>query len=107
MATKRTVATTPSSSTTPPALANEHPSVAEIQRILGELSAMGSGEVAYMRKFRAADLHAIFPQTAELHPSVQLYALFGADGAPLMLADSREAIVSGAWQNDLAMIALN
>lgn len=67
------------------------------------LAAMGEGEVAYLRAFRAAELRHIFPQSADLHPSVQLYALFGADGTPLMLADSREAILSGAWQNDLAM----
>ena len=68
---------------------------------------MGGGEIAYMRRFKAADLRKLFPQTAELHPSVQLFALFAADGSPLMLADSREAVISGAWQNDLAMIALH
>ena len=72
-------------------------------RSLAALAAMGGGEVAYVRAFRAGDLRAIFPQTAELHPSVQLFALFGADGTPLMLADSRDAVISGAWQNDLAM----
>jgi hypothetical protein len=76
---------------------------AEAQRALEALAAMGEGEVAYMRAFRAAELRHIFPQAAELHPSVQLYALFGADGTPLMLADTRDAIISGAWQNDLAM----
>lgn len=71
------------------------------------LAAMGDGELAYVRAFRAADLKHIFPQSAELHPSVQLYALFGADGSPLMLADSREAILSGAWQHDLSMVKLH
>lgn len=71
------------------------------------LAAMGDGELAYVRAFRAADLKHIFPQSAELHPSVQLYALFGADGSPLMLADSREAILSGAWQHDLSMATLH
>ncbi len=71
------------------------------------LAAMGDGELAYVRAFRAADLKHIFPQSAELHPSVQLYALFGADGSPLMLADSREAILSGAWQHELSMATLH
>lgn len=71
------------------------------------LAAMGDGELAYLRAFRAADLRHIFPQSAELHPTVQLYALFGADGSPLMLADSKDAILSGAWQHDLSMATLH
>ncbi|MCA0401636.1 MAG: DUF1150 domain-containing protein [Proteobacteria bacterium] len=73
------------------------------ERTQEALAAMGEGEVAYMRAFRASELRHIFPQSADMHPSVQLFALFGADGTPLMLADSREAILAGAWQNDLAM----
>lgn len=80
---------------------------AEALRALEALAAMGGGELAYMRAFRAAELRDIFPQSAELHPSVQLYALFGADGTPLMLADSRDAVISGAWQNDLAMATVH
>ena len=38
---------------------------------------------------------------------MQLYGLFAADGTPLMLADSHESVVSGAWQNDLAMATLH
>ena len=71
------------------------------------LAAMGDGELAYVRSFRAAELREIFPQSAELHPSVQLFALFGADGSPLMLADTKDAVVSGAWQHDLNMATLH
>lgn len=72
-----------------------------------ELAAMGGGEVAYIRAFRASELRHLFPQSAELHPSVRLYALFGADGAPLMLADSRDAVIAGAWQHELAIAVLH
>lgn len=71
------------------------------------LAAMGGGEFAYMRSFRAAELKHLFPQTENLHPSVKLYALFGADGSPLMLADSRDLVLSGAWQNDLSMATVH
>lgn len=74
---------------------------------LEALAAMGGGEVAYIRAFRAAELRAMFPQTAQIHPAVQLYALFAADGTPLMLADTRDAVLNGAWQNDLTMTALH
>lgn len=83
------------------------PRDALLRQTLDALAAMGGGEVAYMRKFRAADVREMFPQTAQLHPLVEVYALFAADGTPLMLADAREAILSSAWQNDLTMIALH
>lgn len=92
----------------PPLVAKPHAGkAAEAQATIEALAAMGGGELAYLRAFRAAELRDIFPQSAELHPSVQLYALFGADGTPLMLADSRDAVISGAWQNDLSMATVH
>lgn len=76
-------------------------------RTIEALAAMGGGELAYIRAFRASELRDLFPQSADLHPAVQLFALFGADGVPLMLADSREAVISGAWQNDLVMATVH
>lgn len=89
----------------PPLAAKPHAPQAEATQ--AALAAMGGGELAYIRAFRAAELRSIFPQTAEPHPAVQLFALFGADGTPLMLADSRDAVISGAWQNDLSMATLH
>ncbi len=85
----------------------EAENAAEARQALEALAAMGGGELAYVRAFRAAELRHIFPQSAELHPAVQLFALFGADGTPLMLADTRDAVISGAWQNDLSMATLH
>ena len=86
MASKRIVPDT--GNTSPAPIPHVHPDAAEIQRRLAALAAMGGGEVAYMRSFRAAELQHIFPQAAELHPAVQLYALFAADGTPLVLSGS-------------------
>jgi hypothetical protein len=71
------------------------------------LMAMGDGEMAYLRRFRAGELRGMFPQVADLHPSVELFALFGADGTPLILADTREAVLSGAWDHKLTLASLN
>lgn len=102
---KRTTQTRSKRAATPASLVATHRDKA--RKSLEDLAAMGGGEVAYIRAFRAAELRHIFPQSAELHPSVRLFALFGADGAPLMLADSREALISGAWQHDLAVTVLH
>ena len=83
------------------------PQTPEPARTPEALAAMGGGEVAYIRAFRAAELRHLFPQTENVHPSVQLYGLFAADGAPLMLADSRDLVISGAWQNDLDMATVH
>lgn len=99
--TKKTDAASPALVVKPDPLAEARAATRET------LAAMGDGELAYVRAFRAAELKHIFPQSAELHPTVQLFALFGADGSPLMLADSKDAILSGAWQHDLSMATLH
>ena len=71
------------------------------------LAEMGGGEIAYIRSFRAGDMRHMFPQIAELHPSVQLFALFSADGTPLLIADSRDAVVSGAWNHELGIAVVH
>lgn len=106
---KRTTPTKKTVSRAAPAVVAKKPDPAEVARAATAetLAAMGDGELAYVRAFRAAELKHIFPQSAELHPSVQLFALFGADGSPLMLADSKDAVLSGAWQHDLNMATLH
>jgi hypothetical protein len=106
---KRTTQTKKSVSRAAEALAAKKPDPAQEARAATAetLAAMGEGELAYVRAFRAAELKHLFPQSADLHPTVELFALFGADGAPLMLADSKDAVVSGAWQHDLNMATLH
>lgn len=100
MATKRITASK-AKTIAPPALAPAPERTAEA------LAAMGNGEVAYIKAFRAGDMKQMFPQIADLHNSVQLYALFSHDGTPLMIADSRDAIVNGAWNHDLGIAVVH
>jgi hypothetical protein len=100
-------ATTKSASERHVALVSGTPATSATRRALEELMAMGDGETAYLRKFRAGELRKLFPQTAELHPSVELFALFGADGTPLVLADTRDAVLNGAWDHKLTLSALH
>ena len=44
------------------------------------------------------------PQVA---PDLELWALLGADGTPIMLADSREAVVLNAHENDLETLSIH
>jgi hypothetical protein len=106
MAMRRS-STTKSAAGRPAVLASGSSTVNDHRQALEELMAMGDGETAYLRKFRAGDLRKLFPQTAELHPSVELFALFGADGTPLILADTRDAVLTGAWEHKLTLSALH
>jgi hypothetical protein len=38
---------------------------------------------------------------------MELWALLGADGTPIMLSDSREAVVLNAHENDLETVSLH
>jgi peptidoglycan glycosyltransferase len=60
------------------------------------LAALGGGQIAYVRPIRSDDLNRLFPQAPEIQPGLDLFALLGADGSPLMVTDSRAAAIANA-----------
>lgn len=72
-----------------------------------DLAQMGANAVAYMREMTTQEIKASFPQTPELVEGETYWALFGADGAPLMLASERVDIASSAFYNDLKPVLPN
>lgn len=72
-----------------------------------ELMQLGEGECAYIRSFFVDELRDLFPQTAAFPARMPLYALVGADGTPLVLADTREAVVAGAFENNLRLATVH
>ena len=50
---------------------------------------------------------ALFPQVQGLKPGMQLFALVGANGEPIVLADSKDAAVANAWEHQLATVSLH
>ena len=74
---------------------------------VAELARAGSGHLAYVKAIRSEDVQRLFPQAPELQPGVELFALLGADGTPIMLTDSREAAVANAWANDLETVSVH
>ena len=72
-----------------------------------ELAGAGSGHFAYVKAIRSEDVQRLFPQAPELQPGVELFALLGADGTPIMLTDSREAAVANAWANNLETVSVH
>lgn len=72
-----------------------------------QLAQMGADAIAYMREMTTEEIRDAFPQTPELENGQTYWALFGADGAPLMLASERVDIASSAFYNNLKAIMPN
>jgi hypothetical protein len=68
---------------------------------------LGEGAIAYVRPIKSEEAQALFPQIVGLEPGMQLFALLAADGAPIVLADSKDAAVANAWENHLAMVSVH
>lgn len=72
-----------------------------------EFAALGTGEVAYLKSITSDELLRIFPQAPEIQSGLQLFALLSADGAPILVTDSREAATANAWEHDLRMVSVH
>lgn len=73
----------------------------------GELAHLGEGTVAYLRKMRSDELTGRFPNLPHIAPGLELWALFAANGQPIMLADEREGALAGAIENDLMTVSIH
>jgi hypothetical protein len=68
---------------------------------------LGGGSLAYVRPISSEDVARLFPQAPALQPGLQLFALLGADGTPIMLTDSRDAALANALQQELQTVSLH
>ncbi len=74
-----------------------------------QLARLGEGLIAYVKPIRSEELGAMFPEIPEVEvaPGMQLFALLGANGKPLIVTDSRDAALANAMQNELHMVSLH
>ncbi len=72
-----------------------------------QLSQLGEGLIAYVKPLKSTEIGAMFPDIPGVQPGMQLFALLGASGKPLMLTDSRDAALANAMQNELHMVSLH
>lgn len=71
------------------------------------LAGLGGGKIAYVRPIKGVEARGMFPSLPQIADELDLWALLGADGSPIMLADSREAVVMNARENDLDAMSLH
>ena len=72
-----------------------------------EFAHLGGGALAYVKTIRSEDAQRLFPQAPAIRPGLQLFALLGADGSPIMLTDSRDAAIANAWEHQLETVSLH
>lgn len=68
---------------------------------------LGDGMIAYVRPMRSEDVNRFYPEAPVIAPGLTVFALIGADGAPIVLADSADAAIGNARENDLQMVSLH
>ena len=71
------------------------------------LEEMGTNVVAYIREMTAEDIIKAFPETPELEAGRTYWALFAADGEPLVLAHEQNDVTSTAFYHDLKTVIPN
>ncbi len=72
-----------------------------------ELAHLGAGEVGYIRKIRSDEVSRCFPEAPSIDPALDLWALFGADGTPILLTDNRSSTFFKAAEDDLKTVSLH
>jgi len=70
-----------------------------------DLAHLGEGTVAYVREIGSEELKGKFPGLPEIAPGTRLWALFAANGQPILLSDARERALAGAFENDLVAVS--
>lgn len=68
---------------------------------------LGGGKIAYIRALKSEEAKSLFPGLPPVAPDLNLWALLAADGTPIMLADSREAVVMNAHEQDLETVSIH
>jgi hypothetical protein len=72
-----------------------------------DLAHLGEGSVAYLREIGSDELKGKFPGLPEIAPGTKLWALFAANGQPILLSDARDRAIAGAFENDLTPVSIH
>jgi len=72
-----------------------------------QLAHLGDGTIAYIKPIRSEDAARLFPQIGTIQPGLNLFALLGADGSPIVLTDSKDAAIANAWQHELLTVSVH
>ncbi len=72
-----------------------------------DLAHLGEGTVAYLREMGGDELNGKFPGLPHIEPAARLWALFAANGQPILISDARDRAIAGAFENDLVPVSIH
>ena len=72
-----------------------------------ELAHIGEGSLAYFRRIKSDDLKQRFPDLPPIAAGLELWALFAANGDPILLSDARDQMLAGAQENNLVPVSIH
>lgn len=72
-----------------------------------ELAKLGTNKIGYMRIMTSEQVLKAFPETQNVPPDLEFWALFGADGEPLAMADELGAVYSTAMDANLKTVSVH
>ncbi len=72
-----------------------------------ELAHLGEGNLAYFRRINSDDLKQRFPELPPIAAGLDLWALFAANGEPILLSDARDQVLAGAQENNLIAVSIH
>jgi hypothetical protein len=83
--------------------------VASSQPIMSReaFAALGAGSLAYVRAMRSEDVGFIHAAAPLLPPGRLVFVLHAADGSPLIIGDSLEAIIADAVEHQLDTVSVH
>jgi len=68
---------------------------------------LGENRLAYITAVRSEDVALLCAEAPLLAPGYRVFVLYGADGTPLLLADSREAAVADATSREIETVSVH
>ncbi len=72
-----------------------------------ERNILTDAELAHLKEIDSDELRGKFPGMPEIEPGTKLWAVFAADGRPIMLTDARDTALAGVLQNDLTPVSIH
>jgi len=71
------------------------------------LARLGGGALAYIREIDGEDAIKLLGGKAAIPPRTRLFCLYGADGTPVSISDSRDGAVGSAFEHELMPMSVH
>ena len=72
-----------------------------------EFANFGDGQLTYVRPMTSKQFETAFPDAPEIPGGLKIWALLNANGSPIVVGDSRDVVISNAWEHELEPMSVH